>query len=161
MCGLFEKTWFSDKPSTCPKIREWLTVVDKQDRPKYWSGPAPVEENCTVEGGIPSRMSLNIHSLDFGNIRRSANSIQLRIENIGGSVLQGTILAEPWLKLSAHRFKILPGKSMDFTVSLSETLPKPQSKDEFRSASALMIESNGGSAVLGGSFRFPKKGLFG
>ena len=53
------------------------------------------------------------------------------------------------------------GKYIEIIVSIKGNLPKTQSKYEFRSASALIIESNVGVEVLGATFSLPKRGLFG
>lgn len=177
LCTLFEKAWFAKQPCDCPSIKEWRQVIDQgisSGSPRHESEPLKKNDNLNprqpiaiefegnvISGGTPARMEIDLNSLQFGIIDRANTSLKLKISNTGGSILSGNITPENWIGVSTQFFRIDPGKNIEIIVSIKGNLPKTQSKYEFRSASALIIESNVGVEVLGATFSLPKRGLFG
>lgn len=146
---LFDKAWLSKNFEDCPPVCEWQAVI---------ANLLPVQTPDVTQPS-PTKMQVSHTILDFGVLGQPNRVIDLVVTNIGSSTLEGTISCEPWVLASPEEFSVPPNGSARIVVSLKSNLPKPQSKYEFRSPSALVIDSNGGTEVIGATFIVPKKGM--
>lgn len=171
LAKLFRKAWFSSQPEECPSVCEWLAVVDKLE-PDTTKGQAEtslsvdaphpvstVHHPSTKEGivvGIPPKMEVSHSVIEFGLIQQDTVASKIVIKNTGGSVLQGSIDCASWIETTPRTFTIQPDDKRAVTVTLKSTRPKPYRGTEYRTANALVINSNGGSEVIGAIYRLPK-----
>ena len=182
LADLFERVWFSARPEECPRVCEWKNVLNQIGTVTTGNEPSPLEkkkhitdvpdnihENLnydyvdapTILRGTPARMEVSRSSLDFGMITSPNISASFTISNPGGGMLTGNITSEGWLEVQPAKFEIAPSTNSEFHVSLRNALPQPQSKYEYRTPSAIFIESNTGVEVIGAMFTLPKKSFFG
>jgi len=122
----------------------------------------PVEEQTdgTMPVGVPPKMNLCLEILDFGTIGRPENSRQFSISNSGGASLDVSIQAEEWIDLSIREFALAPGEQQSITASINTRFPMPKTGSEYRTASALTIETNIGSEVIGAKFTLAKPAFY-
>lgn len=120
--------------------------------------PKAEPDTITLIRGVPAKMELNLELLEFGTLAKSPVVLELVIANTGGNILSGTLTGETWLKISETTFNLMPGDKCTIALApnLSE-LPTPKSGNEYRTATALTIESNSGAEVLAASYRLPKQ----
>jgi len=122
----------------------------------------PVQEQTdgTMPIGVPPKMNLSLDILDFGTIGGPENSRQFSISNSGGASLDVSIQAEEWIDLSLREFAVAPGEQQFITVSINSRIPIPKTGSEYRTASALTIETNVGSEVIGAKFTLAKPAFY-
>lgn len=147
--NLFENAWFSKSFEDCPPICQWKDAVES----------LPPARDPEIPRLAPTKMRVSHTILDFGVLEQPNKVLDLVVTNAGTSTLEGTISCEPWISASPDEFSISRGVSTRIVVSLKTNLPKPQGKYEFRTPSALVIDSNGGTEVIGATFIVPKKGM--
>ncbi len=107
----------------------------------------------TVSSGLPPKMEISHEIIDFGELRKSDLHSEFYISNTGGSILTGEITSESWLEAVPQEFVIQPGEQQAVRVTLRTTSPKPKSGLEYRTASALTIDSNSGAEVIGARYK--------
>lgn len=121
------------------------------------SEPVAVEQaESALPIGLPPKMNISLEILEFGTIGTPENSQQFSISNSGGAVLNVSIQVEEWIELSHRDFAIAPGEQQLITATLNTKFPQPKTGLEYRSASALAIESNVGSEIIGAKFKLAK-----
>jgi serine/threonine protein kinase len=122
----------------------------------------PVQEQTdgTMPIGVPPKMNLSLEILDFGTIGRPENSRQFSISNSGGASLDVSIQAEEWIDLSLREFALATGQQQSITASINTRFPMPKTGSEYRTASALTIETNIGSEVIGAKFTLAKPAFY-
>lgn len=103
----------------------------------------------SVPSGLPPRMEISHEIIDFGGPPKSDLHSEFYILNTGGSELTGEITSESWLEVLPRAFAIQPGERQAIQVTLRTSSPKPKSGLEYRTASALTIDSNIGTEVIG------------
>jgi hypothetical protein len=113
-----------------------------------------------VPVGVPPKMNISVEILDFGTVGKPENSQRFSISNSGGAVLKVSIQAEEWIDLSQRDFALLPGEQQLVTASINAQYPRPRTGLEYRTASALTIESNAGSEVIGAKFSLAKPAFY-
>jgi serine/threonine protein kinase len=180
LIGLFERAWFAKRLEDCPAVCEWKNILNLMETKSIdYEGLLPekknsieptinISENCgfdlndslLVMSGVPARMEISHFMLNFGIVNTPKTSASFKISNPGGAMLIGTITAENWLEVSLSNFEIAPSTQCEIHVDLKSALPTPQSKYEYRSASAIIIESNTGIEVIGAMYTLPKKSIF-
>src|SRR4030095_11357289 len=89
-------------------------------------------------------------------VSKPENSQRLSISNSGGAILNVSIQAEEWIDLSHRDFAIAPGESQLITAFINAKFPRPKTGFEYRTASALTIESNVRGEVIGAKFNLAK-----
>jgi serine/threonine protein kinase/formylglycine-generating enzyme required for sulfatase activity len=97
---------------------------------------------------LPSILQVSAARLDFGRVGQGEVVQQsLTIHNAGQGVLSGRARCrEPWLAARPEWFDVMPGERIDVEVSIdSQGLPPGPASHDW----ALVLESNGGHAVLG------------
>ncbi|HEU0296513.1 MAG TPA: hypothetical protein VFR47_27500 [Anaerolineales bacterium] len=116
----------------------------------------PEQIDAILPVGVPPKMNISVEILDFGTVGKPENLQRFSISNSGGAVLDVSIQAEEWIDLSHRDFALLPGEQQLLTASLNAKYPRPKSGSEYRTASALTIESNMGSEIIGAKFNLAK-----
>ena len=107
--------------------------------------------------GERSRIEISQSFLDFDVLSSAGKTTQLKLKNIGETLLNGEILPDSWLVVRPTSFSISPGESFAITVSLRESLPFSQKSGELRIPNALTVRSNAGVEVIGATANFYKK----
>jgi tRNA A-37 threonylcarbamoyl transferase component Bud32 len=188
---LFEKVWKSTSPDTCPTIREWKTALDQtipsitsssgigskpvqpSSKPFTFVSGKIVESFEPSKGAVPSkvsektpsapaRMQISHSVLDYGVVNSPNPSITFEIQNTGGVEFRVTItVIESWIQVTPTEFNLQPREKLNIKAVLKENIPMPSGKTEFRSISALIIESDAGPQVIGVVYKIPKKGFWG
>jgi serine/threonine protein kinase len=120
----------------------------------------PEQSDGTMPIGVPPKMNLNLEILDFGTIGGPENFRQFSISNSGGAILDVSIQAEEWIDLSHRELAIAPGEQQLITASINTRFPMPKTGSEYRTASALTIETNVGSEVIGAKFNLAKPAFY-
>jgi serine/threonine protein kinase len=158
--SLFDKAWFSKNVDECPPISEWMAAVNKLDgTPTIISHPQPdpgTKGGVGARKGLPPKIVVSDSVLDFGLLNSSDNRKQFTISNTGSSVLIGEILPASWLETSVDNFSVQPNEHCQVDVLIKSNYPKPQSGSEYRSSSALLIESNAGTEVVEVNYKTQK-----
>ena len=173
---LFKRAWFSEGFDQCPPLLEWTKALVNLDTPTI---PAQEENEPLIEKKVikertktnrrndhailkntPPKMEISHSILDFGTLRDSETTLEFAIVNKGGSVLTGNIDSESWMEASPSRFAIPPGDSQTVTVSLNAEFPRPKTGLEYRTPSALVVESNAGGEIIGASYKMPEPSLY-
>jgi tRNA A-37 threonylcarbamoyl transferase component Bud32 len=170
--SLFRKAWFSEGSDQCPAISEWMNAIEKigtslipqeeeKDLPhaeNLLESPTTIniEGDTIVTSGVPPKMEISQEIFDFGVLHQSGADLEFFISNTGGSVLTGNIIPEAWIDSSPSQFSIEPGEKQAFKISLNSIFPRPKSGYEFRTASALSIDSNAGVEIIGASYKLEK-----
>jgi formylglycine-generating enzyme required for sulfatase activity/tRNA A-37 threonylcarbamoyl transferase component Bud32 len=111
------------------------------------------DQDLTVQVDIlPSVLQTDVSTLDFGAVGQG-ESVQaiLTLRNSGRGYLIGRVRCRvPWLMASPEQFKVLAGDSIQVAVNAdSQTL----SPGDTAHAWALVVDSNGGHAILGVQMR--------
>jgi tRNA A-37 threonylcarbamoyl transferase component Bud32 len=167
LARLFEMAWFAKNSNQCPPISEWIDVIGKLEvQPGTKEETAGIDINElqvktlvmkkiseTVSSGVPPKMEISHEIIDFGVLHQPNISSEFHISNTGGSTLIGDIKTESWMEISPNQFSIQPDQSQTFKVTLNTTFPRPKTGLEYRTASALAVESNIGGEIIGASFR--------
>src|SRR4030095_10174767 len=162
-----EMAWCAQNSNQCPPISEWIDVIGKLEvRPGTKEETAGIDINElqvktlvmkkiseTVSSGVPPKMEISHEIIDFGVLHQPNISSEFHISNTGGSTLIGDIKTESWMEISPNQFSIQPDQSQTFKVTLNTTFPRPKTGLEYRTASALAVESNIGGEIIGASFR--------
>lgn len=173
---LFKRAWFSEGFDQCPRVHEWTKALVNIAIPAL---PADEENELQIEKkvikgrikttrrndhsilkNIPPKMEISHSILDFGTLQKAGITLEFAIANKGGSVLTGNIDSATWLEVSPSRFSILPGDSQSIIVSLNAEFPRPKAGLEYRTPSALAIESNAGGEIMGASYKLPEPSLY-
>jgi formylglycine-generating enzyme required for sulfatase activity/serine/threonine protein kinase len=97
---------------------------------------------------LPSGLQVDVPVLDFGAVGQGeAAQTSFAISNKGKGFLMGRVRCRvPWLAAEPEHFKVLARESVRIAVSAdSQALPPGHATHNW----ALMVESNGGHAVLG------------
>lgn len=97
---------------------------------------------------LPSALRTDASTLDFGTVGKGESAqAAFNVRNGGRGYLIGRVRCrEPWLTALPQRFKVPAGKSVQVVASAdSQSLPPGEVVHDW----ALVIESNGGHAVLG------------
>ena len=116
----------------------------------------PEQTETTLPIGVPPKMNISVEILDFGTVGKAENQQRFSISNSGGATLDVSIQAENWIDLSQRDFALQPGEQQLITASINARIPIPRNGLEYRTASALTIESNAGSEVIGARFNMAK-----
>lgn len=88
----------------------------------------------------------NIHSVDHGRLA-------VTITNSGGGILAGRINPQvTWISVTPSSFRCAPGQSVEHVVHLKPDAPKSWKPQKFSFDLLFLINSNGGSSLLGGSY---------
>jgi serine/threonine protein kinase len=167
---LFEQAWRSKDASQCPSVSQWMHVIQNMEvQPSIHAEPEPVDANQlqiktlvikkiseTVSSGLPPKMEISHEIIDFGTLDTSDLHSEFYISNTGGSALIGEITSESWLEAVPQQFAIQPGEQQAVQVRLRATSPKPKSGLEYRTASALTVDSNIGTEVIGTRYKLQK-----
>jgi len=97
---------------------------------------------------LPSVLKIDTTTLDFGAVGQGeAAQTTFTIRNSGRGYLTGRVRCRvPWLTASLTQFKVRAGASIQVAVSADSQALSP---GDATHAWALMVESNGGHAVLG------------
>ncbi|HEY4689162.1 MAG TPA: bifunctional serine/threonine-protein kinase/formylglycine-generating enzyme family protein [Anaerolineae bacterium] len=97
---------------------------------------------------LPSALHVDASVLDFGSVGQGETVQRVfQVNNDGQGILMGRVLCRvPWLAASPAQFNVPAGASTEIAVS-ADTQPLPPG--EVDHAWALVVESNGGNAVLG------------
>ena len=107
------------------------------------------DQNLAVRVDIlPSVLQVDISTLDFGAVGQGETTqAKLTLRNSGRGYLIGRVCCRvPWLTASPERFKVPAGDSVQVVVNVdSQALPPGDATHAW----ALVVESNGGHAVLG------------
>lgn len=171
---LLEQAWLAKDSSQCPSVSQWMNVIEKMEvQPGINVEPAPVDVNQlqvktlvmkkigeTVSSGLPPKMEISPEIIDFGEMHQSDLHSEMSISNTGGSVLTVEITSEAWLEVVPREFAIQPGEQRVVRVTLSTTSPRPKSGLEYRTASALTIDSNIGAEIIGARYRLQRPPFF-
>jgi serine/threonine protein kinase len=134
---------------------------DAEDSPEL-EDRVPSEEvlleqiDAAIPRGVPPRMDISLEILDFGTLSKGENSQQFSISNSGGTSLSVLIQAEEWIDISPKEFVILAGETRHITASINPIFPRPKNGGEYRTASALTIESIVGTEVIGAIYYLAK-----
>jgi serine/threonine protein kinase len=116
----------------------------------------PEQTEATLPIGLPPKMNIGVEILDFGTVGKAENQQRFSISNSGGAILDVSIQAENWIDLSQRDFALQPGEQQLITAAINTRIPIPRNGLEYRTASALTIESNAGSEVIGARFNLAK-----
>jgi tRNA A-37 threonylcarbamoyl transferase component Bud32 len=112
--------------------------------------------DTTIPMGVPPGMDISLEILDFGTLGKGESSQQFSISNSGGASLSVSIQAEEWIDVVPKDFVILPGETRSIKASMNQKYPKPKTGGEYRTASALTIESTIGNEVIGAKYNVAK-----
>jgi len=107
------------------------------------------DQNVQVRVSIlPSVLQVDVSTLDFGTLGQGeVAQTTFTLRNSGRGYLIGRVRCRiPWLVLSLKQFRVPAGDSVQIEVSADSQALSP---GDVVHAWALMIESNGGNAVLG------------
>ena len=118
------------------------------------------KKDITISRGVPAKLEVSIEILDFGIVGMPENTQQLSISNTGGAPLVVSIQPEEWINISHPRLTLLPDKSQIITATINEKFPSSRSGREYRTAIALVIDSNVGAEIIGARFVMPKSRFF-
>jgi hypothetical protein len=143
LVDLFESTWFSQSLEECPTLVEW-------------------EENIP-EGESLETPILDVFPkfMDFGKITLySTPRIEVKISNSGTGTLDVKISGNDWLSVTPLSLSIAEDESVVCHVTLKRNFPRHIQGKPFFFPRGIIIDSNGGSEVIGGSFTI-KKSFFG
>ena len=132
---------------------EYQPQVEEQFQPE---AVVLEQSDGTMPIGVPPKMNISLEVLNFGLLGKPENSQRFSISNSGGAILNVSIQPEEWIDLSQQDFAIPPGGQQFVTVSINAKFPRPKTGNEYRTASALTIESTVGSEVVGAIFNLPK-----
>lgn len=142
---LFEETWFSNSLQKCPPISEWyrnIHLFQENESPKLEVSPT---------------------FLDFGKVNLASQTpvIKIKISNSGGGILEGTIIFDDWISVTPSVFKLHSSDDQAiFQVSLKKNIPRHIRGKPYLFPRGIIIDSNGGTCVIGGSFTLPRKTLW-
>lgn len=104
------------------------------------------------------RLSASPTYLDFGifdpeNPAPDHGAIAITISNTGGGVLAGRINPQVvWVGVTPLTFRLASGESSTHWVKLKSTAPKSWKPQRFSADFLCLINSNGGSSLIGGVF---------
>jgi len=107
------------------------------------------DQDLTVQVDIlPSVLQVDVPTLDFGAVGQGeAAQTMLTLRNSGRGYLIGRVRCRvPWLMASPEQFKVPAGDSVQVTVNADSQALSP---GDAAHAWALVVDSNGGHAVLG------------
>lgn len=174
LANLFEQAWSAQDSSQCPRVSRWMDEIRSMEVPS----DSPVEQaqvdvdqlqvktlvmkriSANVSSGLPPRMEISHEIIDFGVLHKSDRQAEFHISNRGGSALTGTITSEAWLEILPREFVIQPGDKQPVHVTLRTSAPEPKNGFEYRTASALTIESNIGTEVIGARYNVPAQPFY-
>ncbi len=186
LAELFDQIWFSrwsnlsekkehktirDILQSCPTLQEWnfaLEPVSKISGTPVASEPSKeiFQQTATLQYGMP-RLAISTDLLDFGTIGNTARCASLEIRNIGSGYLKGLATALPWLLISpTDQIEQKVGETnIQIEFILSNTHPTREHGGLLRFPGAIIINTNGGTKVIGVQFRIEEqsflKKLFG
>lgn len=136
---IFEKTWFSNSLEECPTLKDWYDNIP--DPPK-----------------IPI-FKVDPTYLDFGKIKFKPHppEIELKISNVGNGRLEGVINSNDWIAVKPSTINLTgSGNHVTCKVSLKKNIPREIKGRPFLFPKGVTIITNGGTCVLGGSFKLPR-----
>lgn len=143
LVDLFEATWFSQSLEECPTLAEW---------------DANIPESENLENPI---LDVSPKFMDFGKISlNSAPRIAIKISNPGTGTLEVKLSGNAWLYVTPSTLSISEDEFVICQVALRKNFPRHIQGKPFLFPRGIIIESNGGSEVIGGSFTI-KKSFFG
>lgn len=134
-------------------------IPPREDNPleeKTWE----MKKYLDVSTGIPPRMEISNEIIDLGVLDQRKIKAKFQIANTGGSLLTGTIQPESWLLVNPVEFSIQPGEKQIFGIGMNETYPKPRNGLEYRTANAIIIESNNGTQIIGIKYQLKKQPFY-
>ena len=120
----------------------------------------PEQSEADLPIGVPPKMNINVEILDFGTVGKAEKQQRFSISNSGGARLDVSIQAEDWIELSQRDFALQPGEQQLITAAINARVPLPRNSLEYRTASALTVESNVGSEVIGAKFSVAKSPFY-
>lgn len=156
---LFDQVWFSrwKDPSTkqehtsskamlkqCPSVADWKDAL----------GTGSIDSHVPV-------LTVDMSELYFGILQPNgfgAPNLSLTLTNSGGGMLSGDIITSPWLSVNpstkiAHQ---KGQKNSSISVSLKQDFPRSRQGGELRHPTGLVIQTNGGTKVLGVRYVLPQ-----
>ena len=165
-----QQAWLAKDSSQCPSVSQWMNVIQNMEvQPSINVEPEPVDANQLqiktlvmkkmsemVSSGLPPKMEISHEIIEFGTLHTSDLHSEFYISNTGGSALTGEITSESWLEAVPKQFAVQPGEQQAVRVTLRPTSPRPKSGLEYRTASALAIDSNIGAEVIGARYKLQK-----
>ena len=107
------------------------------------------ESDGAMPIGLPPKMNISLEILDFGILGKPENTQRFSISNTGGANLTVTIQTEQWVDISPQDFTLTPGEQQLIIATINAKFPKPKTGREYRTPSAMTVESNIGSEVIG------------
>lgn len=161
LSDLFDRVWFSRWKDPVQKVEQpsLKNIYDECPSAFEWKDALGTETINIIEKAPALRTS--IVELDFGFINpasKIAPNLSVTISNVGGGSLSGNIISQPWLIVSpsdkvSHR---KGQKNSSISVSLGQGFPRPSDGGEYKHPSGLVIQTNGGTKVIGVRFVLPK-----
>jgi len=176
---LFERVWFArwadrankvehasarDALQACPSLQEWRQALGSAGAPVSQPVAPPVQVLPPVlshpQFGMP-RLQTDTGLLDFGVVGNTARRLRLQISNAGSGLLTGSVSALPWLIVSpGPQFAQTAGqKTIELEFSLAKSCPTRESGGLLRFPGAVILNTNGGTKVVGVQFRVEEKSL--
>lgn len=182
---LFEQVWFArwiDQTQkieqthaqaimqACPTLQEWrqalcvaeLLVDEVPASDELYTPLKPLQDSqpAVLLFGLP-RLHVETSLLDFGLVNHRDSRLHLKITNEGGGLLKGSVTALPWLSISpGMNFEEKPGeKSISLEFSLAPNHPTRENGGWLRFPGAIILNTNGGTKVIGVQFRVGEQSL--
>ncbi len=162
---LFDRVWFSrwKNPDTREEHQTPHEIYKKCPSAMEWKD-ALGSETITVIEKAPS-LATSLNELNFGRIDPSGNNLpnlSLAVTNQGGGSLSGGIIAQPWLIVTPSNnisFRKRQ-KTSSINISLGRNYPQTPNGGEYRHPSGLVIQTNGGTKVLGIRYTLPTRPFY-
>lgn len=109
-----------------------------------------------ILGYEPAHLDFGIYNPRTPLTRQPA--LPLRIRNCGGGVLQGRILAlASWVILPKIEIECEAGQAVEYRVQISTGAPQVYKRQEYHAREVLLLDTNGGSALISGGYRIGMK----
>ena len=147
-------------------VQKEVITESETEHPRQAEDQFPAQEvvfqpsDTPMPVGVPPKMGIGLEVINFGMLGKPENSQRFSISNSGGATLHVSIEPEDWIDLSMRDFAIPPGGQQFITAAINAKFPRPKAGLEYWTASALTIESTGGSEVVGAIFNLPRPPLY-